>query len=625
MEEQGYTVIDKKVFAGTSPPRARYFIAILILMAVTVFAALLWLNQVKRGMGITNLHQPVDWGVYLGNFIYWVGLAHSGTLISAIFFLGRARWRDSVSRATEAMTVIAIMIAGLFPLIHLGRFWVVYYLIPYPSQRQIWPNFISPLIWDVLAVSTYFTVSLIFFFVGMLPDLAMFRDECEVKLGMKHWKTRLYRLLSFGWTGAGGQWRHYNRSYLYFAALVTPLVISVHSVVSWDFAMSILTGWHSTLYAPYFVAGAIHSGLAMAFLLLVTMRRVLNLRDIISIDNLEMIAKTMLVTTGILAYSYLIDYLLAIYSGDKIEIQFNIWQGSGWVSPFYYSMFFFNVFVPLIFIFKWARRSAAVMVAVGILVNIGMWLERAEIVISALSHDYMPHNWSSYYPSLTEAGITIGAFCFFFFLYLIFSKTLPTVALSDVKARIGEQQLEKVTIEDMKDIGERRITKNESLLTASYNDPAGLVEGIRKMRAAGFLNMEYFSPIKLTKLEEALGFDTSPVRFWTFIGAVLGLIGGFALAIGTAEVNSLIVGGKHPISIIPYCIPGFEGLILIGALANLASFIWYARRYRRKKMPYERKWSRNSFGLIVACRPEYCEGLREKLAQTSPEEIHVIN
>lgn len=639
MPQLSYHEIDDNVLRATGKPPLSYFLALLGLGAGILLAAGLWMYQVKFGMGAANIHQPIDWGVYIANFVFWVGIAHSGTLISAILFLVRAKFRDSVSRATEAMTIFAIMTAGLFPMVHMGRFWVIYYILPYPSQRQLWPNFISPLVWDVLAVSTYFTVSMIFFYIGLIPDLASFRDRCESTLGRDHWKTRLYRILSAGWSGAGGQWRHYGRSYLYFSALATPLVISVHSIVSWDFAMSQLPGWHTTLFAPYFVAGAIHSGLALGLVLLIPMRRYLNLEGIIRIDHLEAVAKTILVTTGIIAYSYAIEPFMAWYSGNRFETQYMEYLAFGRMAPVYWSLFFFNVFAPLAFVLRSVRRSTRALFTIGILVNVGMWLERVMIVTSATGRDFMPHNWSFYFPNLLETGITIGSFCFFFFFYLVFAKLFPAVPTADLKAEIGEKETEHVSVEEIGTpphpalssplpSGERTKVRgglDTPLVTGIYSNGRALLEAAKRIKAAGFHQLDYFSPVKLAKLERLLGYEKSPVRFWTLAGALTGLIGGFSLAIGTALVNSLIVGGKHPVSIIPYCIVGFEGMILLGSLANLIGFFVYSRPYHRKKMPYDPRFSRNMFGLVVSAEAAEFSRMKQVLSETKPEEMKVVH
>lgn len=621
MADLSYQELDDKVLHGTKRPKIRYFVAMLALGGGILLFGALWLYQVKYGMGAANIHQPVDWGVYIANFVYWVGIAHSGTLISAILFLVRAKFRDSVSRATEAMTIIAITTAGLFPMIHLGRFWVLYYLLPYPSQRQLWPNFVSPLVWDVLAVGTYFTVSLIFFYVGLVPDLAAFRDKCEASLGPNAAKTRIYRALSAGWSGAGSAWRHYSRSYLYFAALATPLVISVHSVVSWDFAMSLLRGWHETIFAPYFVAGAIHSGLAMALVLLIPMRRLLNLKEIIKMEHLDAVARTMLITTGIMGYSYIVEPLIAWYTGNKFDIQYAVFLATGWPAPAYWSLFFFNLLSPLVFIFKRTRRSIKWLFAVGILVNIGMWLERAMIVPAATSHDYMPHNWSAYLPNIVETGITLGSFCFFFFMYLLFSKTLPTVPLSDLKSQVGEEQAKGIEVKEMPVPPEKKVSTDLPVITALYKNAGRILEAAKKVREAGFKKIQFFSPTKLPEMERLLGLSRSPVRFWTLAGAISGVIGGFWLAGGTAMVNKLVVGGKPPLSWIPFCIPGFEGLILLGSLANLIGLIVHTRPYRVHRMPFDPRYSQDTFALVVSCETERFKELKETMVETNPVEI----
>ncbi len=622
MSPLSYKEIDDDVLKATGRPPITYFLVLLFLGAGILMAAGLWLYQVKFGMGAANIHQPVDWGVYIANFVFWVGIAHSGTLISAILFLVRAKFRDSVSRATEAMTIFAIMTAGLFPLVHMGRFWVIYYILPYPSQRQIWPNFISPLVWDVLAVSTYFTVSMIFFYVGLIPDLASFRDRCEHTLGPNHWKTRLYRALAAGWSGAGGAWRHYGRSYLYFSALATPLVISVHSIVSWDFAMSQLPGWHTTLFAPYFVAGAIHSGLALALVLLIPMRRFLHLQELIKIEHLEAVAKTILVTTAIIAYSYAIEPFMAWYGGSKFEAQYMKYLAFGKMAPVYWSLFLFNIFAPLTFALRSVRRSIPALFTIGILVNVGMWLERVMIITSSTGHDFMPHNWSFYLPNPLEIGITTGSFCFFFFFYLVFAKLLPAVPTTDLKTAAGEEETEHVAVEDMAAPMKSPGRTDMPVITGLYASASTLIEAAKKIKATGFNRVDFFSPVKIAKLERLLGYEKSPVRFWTLAGALTGLIGGFALAIGTASVNSLIVGGKHPVSLIPYCIVGFEGMILLGSIANLIGFLVYSRPYHRKKVSYDPRYSRDLFGLSVSCEPSEVGKLRDAFAQTHPVETH---
>lgn len=379
------------------------------------------------GMGLTGLSVPVSWAVLITNFVFWIGIAHSGTLISAILFLFRVRWRNAISRSAEAMTVIAVMTAGMFPLIHLGRPWVFFWLFPYPNYRHLWPNFKSPLIWDVVAVTTYFTVSVLFFYLGLIPDLATARDNSD------GWRKKLYTVLSLRWTGKYEQWRHYARAYVALAALATPLVISVHSVVSWDFAMSILPGWHTTIFAPYFVAGAIHSGLAMVITLLVPLRKVLHLERLITINHFEAMAQIMILTGLIVGYAYAVEGFMSWYSAEKFERQFSFWRAFGTYAPLFWMMVIFNVVVPMSFFVKKLRRNIAWLVAVAIMVNIGMWLERFVIIVTSLSHGFLPSSWGLYSPRLVEVLITIMSFGFFFFMFLSFVKLFPSVAMSELK------------------------------------------------------------------------------------------------------------------------------------------------------------------------------------------------
>jgi Ni/Fe-hydrogenase subunit HybB-like protein len=623
--ELSYKQINEIVLAPLEPPGIRYNIAMTVLAGGIAWAAFCWVYQIKMGMGVAGLNHPVGWGAYITNFVFWVGIAHSGTLISAILHLVRSRWRTAVSRSAEAMTVFAVMTAGLFPLIHLGRVWAVYYIIPYPSQRQLWPDFLSPLVWDVCAVGTYFTVSSIFWYVGMIPDLASARDRFARTLGPDHFKTRLYRLFALGWSGSGNQWHHYGRGYLFFAALATPLVISVHSVVSWDFAVSLLPGWHSTIFAPYFVAGAIHSGLAMVLTLMIPMRRLLHLENVITPKHFEAAALTMLATTAIVGYAYIVEPFMAWYSGDIFERQFMSFRATGWIAILFWSLAVLNVLAPLTFIFKRVRRSLAALLTVSILVNVGMWLERYVIIVGSTSHDFMPHNWLHYQPTWVEISITAGAFCFFLFLFVGFTRKIPTVSISDVKedSSEGSQRYYELDAESPAAIP---ITKATSGVLAVFSQPHPLLESLRLLRRNHFDRLETYSPVRLREAEAIMGRGPSPVRFWTLTGAVLGVAGGFALAIGTALVNQLIAGGKHPVSIIPYCIVGFEGTILLGTIGNFMGMLLYSRLGRTLASPagYDGRFTLDRYGVLVGCQPEQRNNISKLLLSAGAEEIHDI-
>ena len=431
MESVRYSDVHGEVLRTLSPPRRTYYLFVALCLGGVLYGASCWAYQILTGMGVAGIMHPVNWGIYLVNFVFWVGIAHSGTLISAILFLIRARWRTSIARAAEAMTVFAVLIAGLFPFIHLGRVWIFYWIIPYPNQRDLWPNFQSPLIFDFLAISTYLTVSSLFWYTGMIPDLAAVRDHAT---GMRR---KIYGILSLGWHGSHHQWRHYGAAYGFFAAFATPLVISVHSVVSWDFALSIVPGWHSTIFAPYFVAGAIHSGLAMVIFLLIPLRRIFRFESLITLETLENIAKTIILTGLIVGYAYGVEYFMAWYSGNMVERDTFIWRAIGSYAPQFWIMVACNSVAPLLFFFKRVRTHLGWLFGISVLVNIGMWYERFVIIVGSMAHEYVPHAWGLYSPSWVELSIMLGSFSLFFFLFLLFAKFLPSVSITEIKEGLG--------------------------------------------------------------------------------------------------------------------------------------------------------------------------------------------
>jgi molybdopterin-containing oxidoreductase family membrane subunit len=421
--------VETEVLAAMSRPSLSWLVGLGLAGLLFAGGLALWAYQIRSGMGVAGITHPVGWGVYITDFVFWVGIAHSGTLISAVLFIFRARFRTSFNRAAEAMTIFALMVAGLFPLIHLGRVWVFYYLFPYPNQRQLWVNFRSPLVWDVFAVSTYFLVSLVFFYVGLMPDLAI------VARHRGGWVGRIYRIMSLGWTGSLRQWRHYARLYMFLAAFATPLVASVHSIVSWDFAVSIVPGWHTTIFAPYFVAGAILSGTAMVLTLVIPMRRMLHLEKLIPIDHIESIAKILLLTSLIVGFSYVIEQGMAFYGDNIFEMEQFRFRALGHYSLLFWTMITCNALLPLLLFVRRLRRSLAFLFVLSLLVNVGMWLERFVIVVCSLARDYDPYNWGNYLPSPVEFGITLGSFGLFFAAFLVFVKTLPVLSITELKER----------------------------------------------------------------------------------------------------------------------------------------------------------------------------------------------
>jgi molybdopterin-containing oxidoreductase family membrane subunit len=414
-----------------------YFIALGVavlcfLVGIGTFTMLL-----KDGLGLAGYSPPVMWAVYITTFVFWIGIGHAGTLISAILFLFRSPWRTAVYRATEAMTVFAVMTAGLFPIIHIGRQWFFYWLLPYPNARFLWPNFKSPLIWDVFAISTYLTVSTTFLCVGLVPDIAAARDK------MRGWRHKVYSFFSLGWKGTDNQWRHYTRAYLYLAALATPLVLSVHSVVSWDFAMSIIPGWHGTIFAPYFVAGAIYSGVGMVLTILIPLRKALKIEHMITDYHFDNLAKLTLLTGSILFYAYAMEYFIAWYSGNPFE-QETFWRrafGPMWWAG--WTMIICNAFVSQLFWFRKIRTNLTALFVISIFVNIGMWFERYVIIVSSLSNDYDPYAWGQMTPTWADWGILLGSFGWFSMWFLLFARTFPVVAIQELKEMIPMPRLRK--------------------------------------------------------------------------------------------------------------------------------------------------------------------------------------
>jgi molybdopterin-containing oxidoreductase family membrane subunit len=393
---------------------------------VVCFSLIIYL--MSSGVGVWGLMIPVAWAWDITNFVFWIGIGHAGTLISAILFLLRQKWRTSINRAAEAMTIFAVMCAGIFPLIHIGRIWLGWWLLPLPNANSIWPQFRSPLLWDVFAVSTYFTVSLLFWYMGLIPDLAVMRDRAKSKI-----RQVLYGIGALGWTGSNRHWSNYEKAYLLLAGLSTPLVLSVHSIVSFDFAVSQLPGWHTTIFPPYFVAGAIFSGFGMVLTLMLPMRTLCHLEEIITVRHIELMGKVILATGSIVGYAYGMEFFIAWYSGNPYELYAfkNRAFGPYWWA--YWTMISCNVISPQFFWFKAVRQNMVIVFILSIFVNIGMWFERFVIIVTSLHRDYMPSNWAIYSPTWVDIWQFIGTFGLFMTLYLLFMRFLPAIAIGEVK------------------------------------------------------------------------------------------------------------------------------------------------------------------------------------------------
>ena len=388
-----------------------------------------------EGTGLWGLNNPVSWGWAIVNFVFWVGIGHAGTLISAILFLFRQEWRTSINRAAEAMTIFAVVCAGTFPGIHVGRAWLAFWLAPYPSLNLwMWPQFRSPLLWDVFAVSTYGTVSLLFWYMGMVPDLATFRDRSTNK-----WRRMAYGVLSLGWSGSSRHWMRYEKAYALLAAFAAPLVLSVHTIVSFDFAVSQVPGWHTTIFPPYFVAGAIFSGFAMVLTLMIPARKMLGLENLITIRHLDNMCKIILATGSIVGLAYGTEFFIAWY-GQVQEEKFaftNRAFGPYWWA--YWTMVTCNVVSPQLFWFKKLRTTPWMIVLVCIFVNIGMWFERFVIVVTSLSRDYLPSAWAYFSPTWVDWSMLIGSFGLFFTLFLLFCRLMPVINMAETKATLAKQ------------------------------------------------------------------------------------------------------------------------------------------------------------------------------------------
>ena len=415
--------------------------------------------QVSTGVGVWGLNHPVAWAWDITNFVFWIGIGHAGTLISAILYLTRQKWRTSINRAAEAMTIFAVICAGIFPAFHVGRVWMAWFLAPIPNANAIWPNFRSPLLWDVFAVSTYFTVSLLFWYTGLIPDLALLRDRAKTKI-----KKVAYGILAVGWRGSNRQWWHYEKAYLILAGISTPLVLSVHSIVSFDFATSVIPGWHTTIFPPYFVAGAIFGGFAMVLTIMLPFRAIYGLQDMITQKHIDNMCKIILLTGTIVGYAYIMEFFIAWYSANPFEWYtflhsriaapfFKVFEilpfewaqnlaGLGhnpapyWLA--YWLMMSFNVLSPQLFWFKYCRTNLWVIFTVVMMINAGMWFERFVIIVTSLSRDFLPSSWDYFKPTWVDVMTFVGTFGIFLALFLLFIRFLPMIAIQEVKGVLPE-------------------------------------------------------------------------------------------------------------------------------------------------------------------------------------------
>jgi len=429
------TQLNDEMLSSLRTPTWKWYGLALFLGAVVAWGMAAFSYQVYTGMSVTGLDRPVMWGVYIVNFVFWIGLSHSGTMVSAILRLSQANWRRPILRAAETMTVFCVAVGGLFPLIHLGRNWVFFYLIPYPNQRGLWPNFRSALLWDATAILTYIIGSSLFLYLGMLPDLAVARDRA------RGWRLTLYTVLAMGWRGTAREWVIFQRASTLMAALIIPVAVSVHSIVAWDFAVTVVPSWHSTIFPPYFVIGAIHSGIAAVITLMIIIRKAFHLEEYLTPLHFDNMGKLQLVIALLWSYAYFVEVQTTWYAHEPIE-----WEVFGFMSHTYtfilLLMLFGNAILPIMALcFRRLRRSIPVMLAIAVLINVGMFIERFLIIVPSLSHKNMPFVWGTYRPSWVELSVTAGAFAGFALMYTLFAKTFPMVAVTDVREHESQRKL----------------------------------------------------------------------------------------------------------------------------------------------------------------------------------------
>jgi Ni/Fe-hydrogenase subunit HybB-like protein len=417
--------IERDTLATLSPPSWRYWTGLGFSIALVVIGGWAWSVALRRGLGVFGLNEPVMWGALITTFVFFIGVSHSGTLVSAILYFTRSPLRSAIGRSAEAMTVITILTAGLYPIIHIGRSWLFFFVLPYPSQRQLWPNFRSPLTWDVFAISSYVLVSALFLYMGMLPDLALLARR------MNGWRRPLYRFLSLGFGGTDGEWRMFETAYPIFAGVVIPLAVSVHSVVSWDFAMTLMPGWHSAIFAPYFVAGAIFSGIAMAILLLSGLRRGFALQRYITPAHFDLMAKLLLAMSLVMTFVYATEFFMAFFRGSDAEVEVFRWRATGSYAPIFWLVVACNSVAPLACFWSRVRRSLPAMIAIAVLVSLGMWFERFLFIVTTLARTFDPQSWGNYRPTVTELLICLGGFGWFFMLFLLFIKIFPSMSVAE--------------------------------------------------------------------------------------------------------------------------------------------------------------------------------------------------
>ncbi len=538
-------------------------------LAMAGAISVVWL--VVRGVGVWGVSVPVAWGFAIVNFVWWIGIGHAGTLISAILLLMRQDWRTSINRFAEAMTLFAVANAAIFPLLHLGRIWKFYYLFPYPNTMGLWPQWRSPLMWDVFAVLTYSLVSFLFWYLGLVPDLATMRDRAD-----RRWVRRLTGFFSLGWRGSARHWHHYQMTYWMLAGLATPLVVSVHSIVSLDFAVSIVPGWHTTVYPPFFVAGAIYSGFAMVLTLAIPLRAVFGFQDFITSRHLANMGKVMLTAGLVVAYGYVMETFTAWYSGESAELYLVRNRALGPYSPYFWGMIACNVGAGQLLWFRRVRTTPTALFIVALFVNLGMWLERFVIVVVSLHRDYLPSSWGTYVPTRWDWSLLLGTLGLFAALMLLFVRFLPAISMFELKEDVyhGRYKPQRPP-PDGPDSGPDRdqpvlagVIPDDRLygIVAQFRGAADLINAAASARQAGYTHVDAYSPFPIAELPRALRLAKSPIPTAVAVGALLG--GALAYIVqwySNAIHYPINIGGRPDHSWPSYIPLTFELAILGGA------------------------------------------------------------
>ena len=553
-----------------------------IAFGITLLATLwgvwaIWVT-LRDGIGAWGLNKSVGWAWDITNFVWWIGIGHAGTLISAVLLLFRQQWRVAINRSAEAMTIFAVLQASIFPILHLGRPWLLHFNLPIPNQYgSLWDNFNSPLLWDVFAIATYFSVSLVFWWVGLLPDFAMLRDRA-----FKPFQKKIYSLLSFGWSGRAKDWQRMEETMLLLAGIATPLVISVHTIVSFDFATSVVSGWHTTIFPPYFVAGAIFSGFAMVSLLLIILRKVCKLEAYITLKHIELMNTVMLVAGSIVAVAYLTEFFMAMRSHSEFEQYVFHNRATGAYAWAFWTMIICNVVLPQLLWFKKLRRSITFSVCVALVVCVGMWFERFVIIVTSLHRGYLPSSWTMFSPTWVDIGIFVGTLGFFFLLFLLYARSFPMIAQAEVKGVSGQVSGDRCQGTDVS--GQESL--NSYLLTLT--SPEELLDKIKELKSEGKEIQEVYTPFYVHGLDEALGLKRTRLGKATFLYGLIGLFFGCWLTYFTMIKDwPMDIGGKPNATFwqnLPAFVPIiFELVVYFAAHLLVISFFIRSRLYPFKK------------------------------------------